>query len=321
MKYPCEMIEDLLPLYNDDVCSSKSQKIIKEHLAECDSCNTLFDKLKNNVYDNTLQKERDEIMKHRAQKTRKVGLIVTLSLLAIPILTCFIINLATMGRLDWFFIVVASLFVFSSLTVVPIFVREKKFLWSISSFTASLLLLLMVCAIYSGGTWFFSASLGVLLGLAIVFLPIVLYQLQLDGFIGRHKGLVAMSANTILLGLLIIFSANPGTSSSYWLTAFSTSAFSLLLPWGLFVVIRYFKCNGFIKTGICCILGTLFPAISNDVIAWLLGGTFSLSMANVNLNDWTTSGLTNANINFLMLSCGIVVGIIFFIIGGIRRKR
>lgn len=36
--YPCEMIQDLLPLYHDGVCSKESEKIIKAHLSKCDAC-------------------------------------------------------------------------------------------------------------------------------------------------------------------------------------------------------------------------------------------------------------------------------------------
>ena len=31
MKYPCSLIQDLLPLYHDGVCSEESNKIIEAH--------------------------------------------------------------------------------------------------------------------------------------------------------------------------------------------------------------------------------------------------------------------------------------------------
>ncbi len=34
----CEIIEDLLPLYCDGCASPSSEKMIKEHLCECESC-------------------------------------------------------------------------------------------------------------------------------------------------------------------------------------------------------------------------------------------------------------------------------------------
>ena len=38
MKYKCEVIQDLLPLYHDGVCSHESSVMVEEHLKECDSC-------------------------------------------------------------------------------------------------------------------------------------------------------------------------------------------------------------------------------------------------------------------------------------------
>lgn len=38
MNYPCNLIQDLLPLYHDCVCSKESVEIIEKHLSECAVC-------------------------------------------------------------------------------------------------------------------------------------------------------------------------------------------------------------------------------------------------------------------------------------------
>lgn len=38
MKLPCDMIQDLLPLYHDGVCSQVSRTLVEEHLKECPDC-------------------------------------------------------------------------------------------------------------------------------------------------------------------------------------------------------------------------------------------------------------------------------------------
>ena len=43
MKIACEIIKDLLPLYQDGVCSKKSKAVVEEHLAECDNCKAELD--------------------------------------------------------------------------------------------------------------------------------------------------------------------------------------------------------------------------------------------------------------------------------------
>ena len=38
MKITCNIIEDLLPLYVDDMVSEDSRKLVEEHLKECPAC-------------------------------------------------------------------------------------------------------------------------------------------------------------------------------------------------------------------------------------------------------------------------------------------
>ncbi|CAC9928828.1 hypothetical protein PEPCOX59622_00444 [Aedoeadaptatus coxii] len=46
MKISCKIIEDLLPLYIDEVCSEESKKLIEEHLSECSQCNEKLNRMK-----------------------------------------------------------------------------------------------------------------------------------------------------------------------------------------------------------------------------------------------------------------------------------
>lgn len=42
MKLPCEMVQDLLPLYHDGVCSEVSSTLVGEHLADCEDCTRML---------------------------------------------------------------------------------------------------------------------------------------------------------------------------------------------------------------------------------------------------------------------------------------
>ncbi|MBD5101498.1 MAG: hypothetical protein HDT27_02150 [Subdoligranulum sp.] len=42
MKYPCDMIRDLLPLYLDGVCSEESKRAVEAHLQECSACKEFY---------------------------------------------------------------------------------------------------------------------------------------------------------------------------------------------------------------------------------------------------------------------------------------
>lgn len=38
MKLPCDIVQDLLPLYEDNLCSQATREAIEEHLRECEKC-------------------------------------------------------------------------------------------------------------------------------------------------------------------------------------------------------------------------------------------------------------------------------------------
>lgn len=45
MKISCHVVEDLLPLYHDLVCTQESNALIEEHLKECQQCKKLLSKI------------------------------------------------------------------------------------------------------------------------------------------------------------------------------------------------------------------------------------------------------------------------------------
>ncbi|MBR5792614.1 MAG: zf-HC2 domain-containing protein [Ruminiclostridium sp.] len=49
MRIPCDLIQDLLPLYHDEVCSSDSRTLVEEHLLECPACCQVLDDLHEKV--------------------------------------------------------------------------------------------------------------------------------------------------------------------------------------------------------------------------------------------------------------------------------
>ena len=49
MKLDCEVIQDLLPLYHDGVCSPKSREMVEEHLRECAACKRELEEIKKEI--------------------------------------------------------------------------------------------------------------------------------------------------------------------------------------------------------------------------------------------------------------------------------
>lgn len=52
----CNIVQDLLPLYYDDVCSSSSKRLVEKHLKTCERCQNTYNKLKNDSIDSMIKK-------------------------------------------------------------------------------------------------------------------------------------------------------------------------------------------------------------------------------------------------------------------------
>ncbi len=60
MRLPCDLIQDLLPLYHDEVCSQTSREAVKEHLTDCPDCQKVLDAMDEEwIPDNEKQKEKE----------------------------------------------------------------------------------------------------------------------------------------------------------------------------------------------------------------------------------------------------------------------
>lgn len=187
MKTDCEIIRDLLPLYADDACSAKSRALVEEHLVACDDCRGLLIRLQDAELESGLRRERDSVLSHGEKRFRRrstlAGAIVA-GIFMIPLLICLIINLNSGAALSWFYVVLASMLVAAALIIVPILAPEDKLFWTFCAFTASLMVLLGVVCLTSGGTWFWVASSATLFGLGVIFLPFVVKARPVQRLIG-----------------------------------------------------------------------------------------------------------------------------------------
>ena len=60
----CNIVQDLLPLYYDDVCSPSSKRLVEKHLKTCEKCQNTYNELKNDSIDSMIKKEADSVLKH-----------------------------------------------------------------------------------------------------------------------------------------------------------------------------------------------------------------------------------------------------------------
>ena len=320
MNKECEIVRDLLPLYIDDACSASSVEMIEAHLPECDECTRIHQTMKTDHYEEVLKAEKDDVIAHHAKTQTRKTLIVGAGIagvLCIPIIVCLIVNLAVGHALSWFFIVLTSLFVFASLTVVPLVVEKQRGPAALFSFTISLLLLLLTCAIYTHGRWFMLVATSVIFGLSVVFMPYVAYAMPLSGFWKNNKGLLILGTDTILFTTMMLCIGFYNNVRDYWHYMPPLALFNAGFIWIIFLVCRYLKTNKFIRAGISSIITGAYIYSADNVINLILGER--RPWPKMNLGIWS-SGTVDGNIKCTILFGGILIGVICIVIG-IKREK
>ena len=101
----------------------------------------------------------------------------------------------------------------------------------------------------------------------------------------------------------------------------------VLLPWGIFAVIRYSKTNGLVKGGICTIIAGTFCTFINDIIALILEGRLNICILNADLTRWTLetkcgeTGTVDANVWLLTLIFSLTIGTGLIIAGVLKAQK
>lgn len=321
MKYPCEIVRDLMPLYLDGIASGQSRQMVDEHLSACKACSALFSQMKNNELEIEVKEEKtDVIARQRKVFKRKSALAgsVLAGIFMIPILVCLIVNLATGAGLTWFFIVLASLLVAASLTVVPLMMPANKLLWTLGTFSASLILLLGVCCMYAGGRWFFVASSASLFGIGMVFLPFAVRSRPLSGALKSQKALTVMTADTVFYVLMMLSIGLYTKAPDYFRISAAISLPLIGFAWAMFALIRYAGNNGWIKAGLCTALCGVFVFFTDALVSRLLG--WPVQLPTFSPLQWNFSTV-DGNVKWLTLITGVLLGTILITIGWIHRRK
>lgn len=212
-----------------------------------------------------------------ADKKTSIYLLTVTGLLILLLLVCCVYAGDT-----WFPVAAVSVIFGLSLFIMPVFLyqlplsqwmAERKLSMYLLIETGLLLLLLLVCDITSGGGWFFTAALGVLLGLGSVFLPIILRQTLRGLALYRHKALLYLSAETVFLLLLLFVVALQGDLRVFWTISLPNALVCLALLWGIMAGARYLPVNGWLRAS--CV------SVWMGIWLWLAPAVFEMIMLPV----------------------------------------
>lgn len=188
----------------------------------------------------------------------------------IAALTCFICNLAISHRLDWFFIVFASLALAFSLTCLPILLKREKAVLCLSAASLCLLLLILACGLYTGGGWL---AAGLSITAVCLALPWSLYALW--RFCGRQLLSLGLGILTLwTFALLAVIWAVTGDRRLLRL-GFPIAAYCYAYVWGIFAILRFARINGWFKAAAITALAAVAIPFS-DWFSSLLGAEPSI---------------------------------------------
>ncbi|MBR5381541.1 MAG: zf-HC2 domain-containing protein, partial [Oscillospiraceae bacterium] len=312
---------DLLPLYQDGVCSGESRRAVEEHLAGCADCPGMLARLQSCEIEEMIGEEKEGVLRRQTRffkrRSALFGSIVA-GIFMIPILVCLIVDLASGSGLTWFFVVLASLLVASSLIIVPLMARENKFLWTVATFVPSLLILLGVCCLYTRGRWFLVAATASLFGLAVVLLPIVVHREPVAARLKNHKGVAVMAADTVLYALMMVCIGLFVRDPYYPGVAFVLSVPCVALAWAVFALIRCPRYHGLIKAGTCTALIGAFLFFAEPLIKALFGAPLSIpAFAPFCWDAYTISG----NVLWSTLLLALLVAVVLTLAGLLKERR
>jgi len=265
-----------------------------------------------------MQTRRQEKLAQRYLSLIKRIKIAQIILYAIPLITCFIVNLATGGGLSWFFIVLTALAVSASLTLLPVFAEKKRGLVTLAGFTASLIALLAVCRIYAGGNWLTVTLISVIFGLSVIFLPFVLRNVNLPSPLHRHKAALCLGLNTLLL-FVLLFVSDVFTSGGWFISrAVPITAFWLILPWGFTLIIRYTRINAFFKTAGCLALSSVIYFLMRGFTEIIFGEAAGFGF-RFNFSNWSNIEIINYNIDAIIFFALAGLAVVFSVVGAVRE--
>lgn len=89
MSKPCEIIQDLLPLYADGACSQSSSEMVEEHLESCPECREIYQKMCSHMSEEILQKEKDGVISRHSRTLRRKKILTIISSVVLTIIIIF----------------------------------------------------------------------------------------------------------------------------------------------------------------------------------------------------------------------------------------
>lgn len=303
-KLPCDVVQDLLPLYVDGVCSADSRQLVDAHLAECDDCRKVLADLQESETEVAFHADAKAVIrahnKHQSKTALALGVLISVFLTGVMGVMLYV---TLKGWSDWqtTITVGASLLFLAGLTAVPLLASSKRLTKAIVFSTLALVLVILCEEAFFGeesGLETLQIITATIFAISLFAFPVVVRQAHLPEPLCHHKLVITMLWDSIWFVLMMLFLAIDVPQEMGFVTVATLSL--VAVAWLIALAARYLRVHWLAKGGIAVVLLALWTA---------LGMHFGWAMF-----DGVDSPL-------LVGGIGSAIGAIFVAIGAILGKK
>lgn len=303
-KLPCDVVQDLLPLYVDGVCSADSRQLVEAHLAECDDCRRVLADLQESETEAAFHADAKAVIrahnKHQSKTALALGVLISVFLTGVMWVMLYV---TLKGWSDWqtTITVGASLLFLAGLTAVPLLASSKRLTKAIVFSTLALVLVILCEEAFFGeesGLETLQIITATIFAISLFAFPVVVRQAHLSEPLCHHKLVITMLWDSIWFVLMMLFLAIDVPQEMGFVMVATLSL--VAVAWLIALAARYLRVHWLAKCGIAVVLLALWTA---------LGMHFGWAMF-----DGVDSPI-------LVGGIGSAIGAIFVAIGAILGKK
>ncbi len=264
-KLSCAVVQDLLPLYVDGVCSDESKHLVEAHLAECADCRALCTALKESEAETLFQTDTKTVLKAHAKRQSKLalamGVLIAVFLTAIMGVMLYV---TLRGWSDWQTTVTvgASLLLLAGLTAVPLLAKTKRTTKAIVFSTLALVAVIYCEEIFfSNDGWMEILQIitAVIFTISLFGFPFVVRQADLPMPLCNHKLFITLLWDSLwFVFMMLLLAFDEPTEIGFVMVA----TLSLVaVAWLIALTVRYLPVHWLAKCGVAVVLVAIWLAL------------------------------------------------------------
>ncbi len=264
-KLPCDVVQDLLPLYVDGVCSADSRQLVEAHLTDCADCRAMLADLQESEAEAAFHADAKAVIgahnKRQSKTALALGLLISVFLTGLMGVMLYV---TLKGWSDWqtTATVGASLLFLVGLTAVPLLASSKRLTKAIVFSTMALILVILCEEAFFGeesGLETLQIITATIFAISLFAFPVVVRQAHLPEPLCHHKLVMTMLWDSLWFVLMMLLLAADAPSEMGFVMVATLSL--VAVAWLVALAVRYLRVHWLAKCGIAVALLALWTAL------------------------------------------------------------